>query len=330
MLNRAIRSLCVAALALSACAGGSQSALKGVPAGPPGYQLAVETFACWFGNLWADAEGYPPPARRRATQRRCRQVIDQVYGKSAARPEAQEMRQMEPRVVDEVARAAASRAGAKGEALDRLIHLVADAKREALEARRAASRLRFSLDDPDEPDSLSPEELEAVQPLRSHAALERLLGADLGELSADARALGLLVAIDRMETVRGAPRELKVFAMAGPGKAIFDVAPHHVPEDPKKPLERGAWLAHLTEIAQAAGYPVPEGVSRREDRNMLAWNGILKGLADRLRAEEGRLSADAPPLLRRVLASLIKELDEDYAAARRAAKLDPGPQRPSS
>jgi hypothetical protein len=294
-----------------------------VEQGQEGYEMGVQAMACWFGALWSDAEGNPAPKRREVTERHCRDAARLIYGGDVG--QLGRIRAMDPTVVDEVARRVAERSGAQGAALQQLLQAVAAAEREARAARAAAAQVKkdlHDLNDPNEATQLDPEEIAMVATLRTHAALEALLKVQ-GPLAADAHALGILVAIDRVQTARSLPRRLRLYAMEGPSRAVFGLYDDHLAADPTQRLPKGAWLLHLSEIAREAGYPVPEQVQARAEQAMMAWNGIFKGFADRLRKDQGALSPLAPPSLRRVIAIAIRELDHDYEEARKAARLKP-------
>lgn len=310
---------------------GKQVVKTEVSKGQPGYQLGLQAIACWFGGFWADAEGYAAPQRRAVTQRRCADLTLLVFGDDA-REEA--LRELGPAEVAAVAKKAAEQSepdrAAQGAAVSdaaqigRLVQLVADAQREALLARRAARNMRRDrrqdlVEQPPEP--LTPEEAEAAKVLRTHAALEALLHADVGPYTADARALGLMVAIHRMESLHGLNRRLRMFALEGPGHLVFGALPP--PDEKSEPgaYQPGALLERLVVLAQAAGHGVPDSVTRPTDRHMLAWNGVLKGFADKLRVEVPRLSPAAAVTLRRIIESQIHELDRDYQNALRILKL---------
>ncbi len=310
-------------LGLSACATPGQDMVNAaLIQGQPGYQLAVESFACWFGGLWADAEGIAPPDRARITEGRCRAVTSRVYTGPVQHHRA--MRAIDPKVVDDVANKVGADAGADRQALVSLVHLVADAQREATAARRAALRVKHDLNKDlsaqTERTRLDQDEVAALAPLHVHEALDRLLQLSAGPFAGDAHALALLVATDRMNTVRGLPKHLKLYAMDGPGHAVFGIpSPQEMP-DPMAPLTPGVWLAHLSAIARAAGYPVPDDVTRPVDRAVLAWNGVLKGFADRLKQDEAKLSLSANPTLRPVVVAVEQHLSADYDIALRAVK----------
>ncbi|NVL67823.1 hypothetical protein, partial [Escherichia coli] len=83
----------------------------------------------------------------------------------------------------------------------KLVTMTAAAQREAMEARRAADRVKRDLDH--EPEKLTSDEVAAVAPLQTTKELDALLAFDAGDLSADAHAIGLVTAMDRIALSRG-------------------------------------------------------------------------------------------------------------------------------
>jgi hypothetical protein len=133
--------------------------------------------------------------------------------------------------------------------------------------------------------------------------------------------VGLLCAMDRMETARGLPKHLKVYAVQGPYEMLFGVRPPTVPDDATLPMRGGAWLAYVSETALAAGHPVPARVTGLEDRELLAWGGVLAGFADRLRDALDGVSERTE--LRVVGRGAITRLESEYRASE-AAVLNEG------
>ncbi|MCS6915764.1 MAG: hypothetical protein RMK29_21385 [Myxococcales bacterium] len=300
--------------------------------GRAGYELALQAIGCWLGGLWAEAEGYLPKERHAATEVRCREVLRRAFGESRQR--YVRLRQLDPALVDELGRKAGQMAGPEREEVFHLLRAVADAEREALEARRAASLIQRDLNQPQELTQLTWQEVQALSALRRSEALGRLLSTELGPHTDDARILGLLVAIDRVETVRTVPRYLAPYAIESVGKLLFGIDLPPEVEDPTRPLPPGAWLKYLCDVARAAGHPVPDWVQKPEDRGLLAFAGILKALAGRICQEEARLSKDAEPTLRRIVHAVARRLEQDYADASRAAAgrtgaPPPAPSQPS-
>lgn len=287
--------------------------------GQPGYQLAMEVAGCWFGSLWVEAEGVPPPLQRLAVERRCTEIAREVFGDSGR---VIALKNLEPAEVEAAAQRAARDGGEIGPQLSRLVVEVAGAQREALNARRAAERFERDRGKV-KADRLEHEEIGAVELLRAHDALERLLKADLGELTADARALGLLVGIARLRTAWTLPRHMRIYAVDSVGHAVFGTKlPEEAqvsPADITKPVRQGLFLDHVAALAAAAGYPVAETLKPRE-RRMLAWQGLHHGLADKLREEEKKFSRHAGPTLRRIVELEIEQLLHEYDQAQKLLK----------
>lgn len=325
------------ALALLACVGGvacgpATGAGRGpgtVPVstalsqGQPGYQLAIQAIACWYGNLWAEAEGVPPPLQRLVTERRCSEVTREIFGDTAR---LIAFKAIEPAEVEATTRRVARDGGESGAQLSRLVLQVAAAEREALAARRASERFHGRGGRHDQAAQAQPQdehhEIGAVEPLRAHDQLEQLLKADLGELTGDAHALGLLVALSRLNNAWALPRHLKIFAVNSVGHVVFNTPlpaeAQVAPAEATKPLRDGLLLEHLTQLAQSAGYPTPAELTPRE-RRMLAWQGIHKAIADRL--SQQKLSRHAEPTLRPIVNSEVARLNYEFQEARKLLKL---------
>ncbi|HZU85700.1 MAG TPA: hypothetical protein VE987_22390, partial [Polyangiaceae bacterium] len=73
------------------------------------------------------------------------------------------------------------------------------------------------------------------------------------------------------------------------------------------------WLAYLTDVAAAAGHPVPDARDP-QNREPLAWTGVLEGFADRLRASSADFGADTP--LGNVQRAIVARLDDEYRRER--------------
>jgi len=97
------------------------------------------------------------------------------------------------------------------------------------------------------------------------------------------------------------PKHLKLFAVAGPYKIVFGVEPSIKMDEPR-PIRPGTWLAFEMQTASAAGHAVPADVKDLKDQAKQAWEGILAGFADRIKAQQ---SADTP--LADLVASLSKK-----------------------
>src|SRR6185295_15738264 len=97
------------------------------------------------------------------------------------------------------------------------------------------------------------------------------------------------------------PKHLKLFAVAGPYKIVFGVEPSIKMDEPR-PIRPGTWLGFEVQTAAAAGHPVPAATTDLKEQAKQAWEGILAGFADRIKAQQ---SADTP--LADLVASLSKK-----------------------
>src|SRR5579883_1238161 len=313
-----------AGLALSGCAGTttpSPAAPAPTPtwtAGPTNadqvHRLVVQATGCWSGGVWSDAlsESGGPDVDR------CARVLLEAYG-SVDRVRLERLRAVEAVEVHELAErlqqpaAADPAARARVEGLVSLLYAVSDAERETMAARRAADRIKKDIAGEREPGKRPADEREAVAPLGSTAGLQRLLDLDAGALRAEARGIALMCAMDRMQSARGLPKHLKVYAVEGPYRMLFGVAPPAVPDDATESLKGGVWLGYLSEVAHAAGHPVPSKAATVDDKELLAWGGVLAGFSDRLREAMSGIS-DATEL-RRVVDGTVRRLDTEYRAS---------------
>lgn len=261
----------------------------------PAHKLVVAANACWFGGVWADAERDVPEARRGVIEARCREVLKAVYGNDD-KVRLEQLRAYEATVVGDLAAkvetfaAQDPREAAHKEVYAKLVTMTAAAQREAMEARRAADRVKRDLDH--EPEKLTSDEVAAVAPLQTTKELDALLAFDAGDLSADAHAIGLVTAMDRIALSRGLPKHLKVYALSGTFKTLFGTNPPDMPTDATKSLKKGNYLAYLTEAAKAAGHPVADIAKTPREKEGLAWSGALHGVADKIKANTQKLSAD--------------------------------------
>ncbi len=177
------------------------------------------------------------------------------------------------------------------EMLSKLVIAVAAAQREAMEARRAAGRVKRDLDH--EPDKLTKDESEAVAPLLATKELGALLALDAGDLVADARAIAFIIAMDHVALSRGLPKHLKVYALAGTLKSLFDATPPaDLPTDATKSLKKGTYLTYVTDVAKLAGHPVPDTAKTLRHKEGLAWAGILEGLGQKIKTNAEKLAPD--------------------------------------
>ncbi len=107
---------------MSACHTPGQAVVKTeLQKGQPGYQLALQAIGCWFGGQWDEAEGRPAPEWRAVTDRRCREVLDQVHG---SEQHYSALRAVEPQEIEDVAQKAGADAGADREGVVGLLRAV--------------------------------------------------------------------------------------------------------------------------------------------------------------------------------------------------------------
>ncbi len=275
------------------------------------HALVLAASSCWLGGLWSDAAGATPASRRPASEQRCTALVDKMYG-SADRAKYDQLRKIDPAIVADLRAQIGKLAdgdavdGPRKAALQKLLDVQAAAQRENNEARFAADQVKGDLKT-NEPEQLSKDEVAAVPALRAHAALASLLSLDVGDLSAEAHVLGLFCAMDRMELARALPKHLKVYAVSDAYQLVFNVAPPAVPTDATAHLKPGTWLAYLTDVARAAGHPVPDTAQIPREREPWAWGGVVEGFADKLRAETPKLRGDVAQISNVVVQRLDAE-----------------------
>jgi hypothetical protein len=294
-----------------------------------GHNLAMLAAACWFGGIWGDAEGDSTEMRAEASQARCHDVVRRVYG-SDEKDRYEQLRALEPSVVGDVAGKVETLAkddpddAPRSKTLAALVQAVAAAQREAMIARRAAQRVRRDLDH--EPEKLSTDEAAAVPQLKDNRMLEALLKMDAADITHDAHALGILAALERMQTGMDLPKHMKIYAVGGANQIVFGVAPPPVPDDASKRLAPGTWLTYITDVAKAAGHPLPDSVKGAKQREPLAWGGALDGYADKLRSDLDGLARDTR--LHHVVSVVMSRLDAEYKAELNAATGPPSLKTP--
>jgi hypothetical protein len=288
-------------------------------------RLVIDATSCWMGGLWADALGEQdnPPlggtgvadARSAGIERRCDAVLVDVYGNVDA-IRYRQLRAVEAQVVSDLASRVRSIANndrvdrPHGEELSKLVHAVADAHRENVRARRVADDVKREEEGPGSSRSeRATDKTHAAQVLLQTTGIEALLSVDAGALSHEARAIGLLCSLDRLEVARRLPEHLKVYAVGAPFAAVFGVQPPTVPDDPTTPIKTGTWPRYLSQIASSAGHASPPEAIEPIDRESLAWAGVLQAFADRLRVEQGSVSprTQLPFVLGRVADRLEEE-----------------------
>ena len=307
------------------------TAPSGAPTQEEAHKLLVLAASCWFGGLWGDALGEQDQAKVTGIETRCHELERRVWS-ADDKVHFEQVRAFEQNAVSDVI-AAVDQAtktdsvdGPRRDALVKLTGALADAAREMMTARRAGDRVKRDL--AREPDKLSTDEVDAVQPLRAHAKLETLLKLDAGDLSKEANALGLLCATDRVEVARGLPKHLKLYAVADTLQLIFGVAVPDVPADATTKLVPGTWLKFLSDTATAAGHPVTDKAKTPRERDALAWGGMQQGFGEKLAADAAGVAPSTD--LSKVVTTVLHRLETEYSAqqAAEASKLAPPAKAP--
>lgn len=291
--------------------------------GGEAHRWLIAGVGCWLGGLWSDALAASDEDRSAAATRRCHALVERLYGSDDA-DRYERVRSLESLAVSELgdkldAVAATDAIDAdRTSSLQKLLHGAADAARETMFARRASDKLKADILAGRAEQTRASAEAAAGAALAETHALEALLALDAGDLTHEARAIGVLLAMDRMGAARGLPKRLKVIALQRQFLVLFGAAPPSA--DTSKPLKGGVWLAYLTLVAKAAGHPVPEAIKPLPSREQLAWGGAVMGLADKLEAEAPLLSGETD--LKSVAVAVIERLRNAYRASQ-AATVEP-------
>ena len=265
--------------------------------------------------MWADALGEAYDSRNQGIDERCNEVVHAVdAGPDFQRP-LRAVDETAARRVEREVRARAVRDRADAPHADELVLLstrIANAMRETQRARLAADVVKDDAAEHPAPPSYSADKNAAADAL-THAGAMRALLEDRGPYASDARAIGVLVALDRMEIARKLPKHLKLL-VAGPAFAsVFGVAPPGLSGPPADRATAGTWLAYLTAVAAAANHPVPGDLEALPDRETYAWSGVLGGFADELRKEPAY--ADTRSRLGDVVRAIVARLEDELATA---------------
>ena len=259
--------------------------------------------SCWMGGLWSDAlRENKGDERERGMIARCEPVL-RAAGTTDDRPvrvvDATIVGRLDSRISDPSLRA--------------LLDDVADAARESMRARLAADEVKSDSDEHPPPAAYKDDKELAAFVMGQSQELWALLDASprrYGPYASEAHTLGLLVALDRMEIAFRLPKRLKL-DVAGPAyAAVFGVSAPVVHGDAGAPLPRGIWLGYLSDVASAAGHPVPATARSLDAREALAWTSVEEGFADKLRAER---SYREPTRLGDVVRGVVARLDDGYA-----------------
>jgi hypothetical protein len=277
-----------------------------------GYNLLIQATSCWQGGLWSDALDEHGEDRIAGINERCHAVLRAIV---APGDDYYPLRAVEPRIVDAIAKKVRSLAeGSEQERphageLAALLTNIADASRETIDARRAADVVKDDVAGQPQVVVRNADKVAAATKLRAAAALDRLLHV-AGPFTDEAREVGTLMALDRMEIARGLPKHLKIYAVRTALEDVYGVAAPAVSDDAEAPIPSGTWLSYLTQVAAAAGHAVPSDARDPQNREPLAWTGVLEGFADRLRAAASRFPPDTP--LGDVRAAIVARLDDEF------------------
>jgi hypothetical protein len=250
-----------------------------------------------MGGIWGDVQGETPDERVRSSDARCEAVVRDVWGRSDHTRFLQ-LRAFEPEALDAVRHAIARRAlhdpaeARNVDALDKIFTRLAFAERETMAARRATHRILRDWDH--ERERLNAEEAMALPELEHTTAFEELWRADAGELTSEAKLFALMVLLDRIRVAEMLPLHLKPYVVAEPFHAVFGATPPQLPHDASKPLERGAWLAFLVDVARQARHPVNDDVAPPRTKHEAAMGGILAGIADQLEQNASVIGEGTP------------------------------------
>jgi len=302
----------------------------------PGYALVLQAASCWMGGLWSDALGESGDARQAGIDRRCNALlrdIDITAGERARAlvdrvppPEPEEayypLRAVEPHIVDAIAQKVEERAtrdpaeGPHARELVVVLRAVAAATRETIRARRVADVVKDDARAQPDVAERNADKSSAVANLQHGEGLDAIFHLEAGPYTDFARSIGVLSALDRMQIARGLPKHLKIYAVRAALADAFGVAAPAVPDDAAKPIPTGTWLAYLTQVAGAANHPIPGDAHDPQNREPLAWTGVLEGFADRLRADAFHFPAGTA--LGDVERATALRLDEEYRSEREA------------
>jgi hypothetical protein len=186
--------------------------------------------------------------------------------------------------------------------LKQLGAVVVTASRESVMAHRAAAKIKADIEklktdkekqaarDKDA-DKLSADDAAAVAPLTTGTGLATLIKLDAGDYTKDAHAIGVLLALGRVRMSRDLPKHMKVYTVSPAYAAVFGVQPPAMPDKANAALKPGTWLTYVSDVAKAAGHPVPDTAKTPKEREPLAWAGVLNGFADKLKADQGLIKS---------------------------------------
>jgi hypothetical protein len=321
------RTIWLSAVLLAACSHPAPTTATASRPPTGAYDLAFDAIGCWFGPVWQDALGDPAISRKADTAERCRGVAARVWNGGDEKGHLERLRAIEPEAVGDLVKRVDTLASGELSANERrdlssLLTATAAAEHENLLARRAADRIKKDLAGERQAGKLAGDEREAIAPLREVAALTKLYRLEAGRYTADAHALGVLAIMDRIVDAGGLSRHFEIEATAPAFALLFGVEPPTVPSDRAAQVAPHEWIEYLTRVAQAAGHSVPDTATRPEQRDRLAWAGMLQGLANRLLEDSPQMSPLLKPVVlgagRRLEAEAIA--DKDWFAEERRAQ----------
>ena len=298
------------------------------------HRLLMAATGCWFGGLWSDAEGDQSTEERKgATEARCRDVAKRAYG-ADDKVRVEQLRGLDSKhvadLVSKIELLAASDSvdAAHKDNLVKLANAIADAQRELMHARRAADKVKRDEDTKDH-DKLTKDEADAAAPMRAHAALDALLKLDVGDLTKEAHAIGVLSVMDRVTIAKGLPRHLKMYAWGDGLQQLFGVPLPSMSDDVTKKLVPGQLLSYMMDVAKAASHPVPEKIAASKDakaKYALAYAGMLEGISDKLKADSDGISKETE--LFKIVIVVQNRLAAEFRAEQAAHPAD-GPPKPT-
>ena len=284
------------------------------------HRRVIAAIACWLGNLWSEAESSDEASRELEAEQRCEQLSARSRGSSDRIP-SQRLRSLEPaevaRLRNEILAIASVDSADRGRVpqLAAFFDAAANAERENVIGRRAGERVRKSATQRESLE-LTISEVSAVEPLNDARAFEALFRLDVGDLNHEVRAVAILCAMDRMQAARGLTENLKVYALARPFALLFNIPAPKMPVAARQVPAARIWASYIAAVAAAAGHPVPAAAKSPSEREVFAWRGALRGLADRLHTEAAQMSDETE--LKRVAETVARRLDAEYLASEAA------------
>jgi hypothetical protein len=325
----------VVTLFLAACAHESAKPTAAVP--PPGpnaaHDLTYEAIACWLGPVWGDAISEPVEQRKENADARCLGTVRAVWANNDDKTNVERLRALESTAMQDLV-AKVDELGKNTMAekdrhdLVTLLKHVVGAQRDNMWARRAGDRIRIDESRQKPHQRITDDERKAMDPLLKSESLRSLLTLDAGRYTADAHALGILSAMDRINVATGLPRHVEIFAAEPTFTLLFHTSAPEVPPDPSAPLGPRYWIDYLDKAAANAGHPVPSTAAGGADRVLLGWAGMLDGIADQLAEKRAQLSDHLKPVvegtIRRLQAEAIGDRNRyaDQQTRRSSARED--------